>query len=172
MTQRISDHALSLELNRYHRFKARFKEAFPDIEEAEFSDTLEGITDLHELIGEVIRSALADQAMASGLKLRLDDMRRRLSRIEAGAQKKRQLALDALTDAGLRKLTQPDFTVSVRAGTPALMITSENNIPEAYWLPQPARLDRQGVLVALKSGETVDGATLSNPAPSLSVRTR
>jgi len=172
MTQRISDHAVKLELSRYHRFRAQLKEAFPDIEEAEFADTLEGITELHELIGEVIRSALADQALASGLKQRVEDMRQRLSRLEGRAQKKRQLALDALADAEIRKLTQPDFTVSVRAGMPALMITCEDDIPDEFWLPQPNKLDRQGVLLALKSGEPVLGATLTNPAPSLSVRTR
>lgn len=172
MTQQVSDHAISLELNRYHRFRSELKEAFPDIEEAEFADTLEGITDLHELIGEVIRSALADQAMAARLKERLDDMRQRLSRLEARAQKKRQLALGALGDANIRKLTQPDFTVSVRSGAPSLMITAEDDIPEEFWLPQPAKLDRQGVLLALKSGEPVVGATLTNPSPTLSVRTK
>jgi len=164
--------ALALEINRYQRLREELKSAFPDIEEAEFADTLEGITDLHELISEVIRSALADQAMAAGLKQRLEDMRARLTRFEEGARKKRQLALGALDDADIRRLTQPDFTVSVRAGTPALTITSEEDIPQDFWLPQPDKLDRQRVLLALKSGDVIAGATLSNPAPTLSVRTK
>lgn len=172
MVHHAPKQALAHEINRYHRLREELKLAFPDIEEDEFADTLEGITDLHELVGEVIRSALADQAMALGLKQRLEDMRDRLARLEEGARRKRQLALGALDDADIRKLMQPDFTVSVRAGTPALMITAEENIPPDFWLPQPDKLDRQRVLLALKSGEAVAGATLSNPAPTLSVRTK
>ena len=66
----------------------------------------------------------------------------------------------------------PDFTVSVRSGTPALMITAEVNIPLDFWLTQPDKLDRLRVLLVLKSGEVVAGATLSNPAHTLSVRTK
>ena len=54
-------------------------------------DTLEGITDLHEMIAAVIRSALVDEALHWGLRSRLDNMRERLSRLEVSASKKREL---------------------------------------------------------------------------------
>lgn len=172
MSRHGSERNLALEVHRYRQLREELKQAFPEIEEEDFADTLEGITDLHEMIAAVIRSALADQAMASGLKTRVEDMRTRLSRIEDRAAKKRQLALDALVDADIRKLMQPDFTVSVRSGTPALTVVSEQEIPADFWVPQPPKLDRQGVLAALKSGRDVSGASLNNPQPTLSVRTK
>ena len=55
-----------------------------------------------------------------------------------------------MTEVGLSKLEQPDFTASARAGTPALVVISEDTIPPVYWLPQPLRLDRQVLLGVLK----------------------
>lgn len=172
MKQHASHRNIAHEVHRYRSLREQLLEAFPDIDQDDFADTLEGITDLHEMIAEVIRSALADQAMASGLKQRLEEMRVRLSRIDERAAKKRQLALDALVDADIRKLMQPDFTVSVRPGTRALVVVAEGDIPEGYWILQPPKLDRQGVVAALKAGTAVAGAALNNPAPTLSVRTR
>ena len=99
-------------------------------------------------------------------------MRERLSRLELRASKKRQLALEAMTEVGLTKLEQPDFTASARAGSPALVVIAEDRIPEAYWLPQPPKLDRQAILGELKRGIEIPGAEMSNPKPVLSVRTK
>jgi hypothetical protein len=143
-----------------------------DLDDETIRDTLEGITNLHEMIAAVIRSALVDEALQAGLRSRVDDMRERLSRLELRASKKRQLALEAMTDVGLSKLEQPDFTASARAGTPALVVMAEERIPETYWLPQPPKLDRQAILGELKRGAEIPGAQMSNPKPVLSVRTK
>ena len=95
-----------------------------------------------------------------GLRSRVDDMKERLSRLELRANKKRELALDAMTEAGLTKLEQPDFTASTRAGSLPSWSSSEQTIPEAYWLPQPPKLDRQGLLGELKRGAAIPGAEL------------
>ena len=73
---------------------------------------------------------------------------------------------------GLTKLKQSDFTALTRAGSPALIVVSKQTIPETYWLPQPPKLDRQGLLGELKRGLEVQGAEMSNPKPVLSVRTK
>jgi hypothetical protein len=99
-------------------------------------------------------------------------MKERLSRLEARADKKRELALETMCEAGLRKIEQPDFTASARAGSPSILIIAEKEIPAAYWLPQPPKLDRQALLLALKQGNQVAGTQLANPKQILSVRTR
>ena len=164
--------SISTELAKYQLFRQRLLADFPSADEETLLDTLEGITDLHEMIAAVIRSALVDEALHSGLRFRVDDMKERLSRLELRANKKRELALDAMTEAGLTKLEQPDFTAFTRAGSPALVIIAEGNIPESYWLPQPPKLDRQAILGELKRGIEVPGAQMKNPKPVLSVRTK
>ena len=64
-----------------------------------------------------------------GLRFRLEDMKERLSRLELRAAKKRRLALEAMTEVGLTKLDQPDFTASARAGSPALVVIAEDRYP-------------------------------------------
>jgi hypothetical protein len=77
-----------------------------------------------------------------------------------------------MSEVGLSKLEQPDFTASTRSGSPSLLVISEQTIPPAYWLPQPPKLDRQGLLAELKRGAAIQGAELSNPKPILMVRTK
>jgi Siphovirus Gp157 len=160
------------DIHLYTYLRQRLIAAFPDADEDTIRDTLEGITSLHELIAETIRSALIDEALQGGLRSRLQDMKDRLARLEARAVKKREIALEAMSEADLRKIEQPDFTASVRAGSHALVVVAEREIPEPYWLPQPPKLDRQAVLGALKQGQDVTGAQLSNPKQVLSVRTK
>ncbi len=164
--------SLKIETSKYQALRERLLADWPTVEEECLHDTLEGITDLHEMIAAVIRSALVDEALHSGLRSRLDDMRERLSRLELRASKKRELALEAMTEVGLSKLEQPDFTASARAGSPALVVVSQERIPAAYWVPQPPKLDRQTILGELKRGLEVQGTEMSNPKPVLSVRTK
>ena len=66
-----------------------------------------------------------------------------------------------------QKVAAPDFTVSIRPGSPALVVVDENAIPSPYWVPREPRLDRLGLLNDLKTGLPVAGAELSNPEPVL-----
>ena len=113
---------LKTELQLYQVLRDRLAQEFPETDDETIRDTLEGITDLHEMIAAVIRSALVDEALHAGLRCRMDDMKERLSRLEIRASKKRELALHAMSEVGLSKLEQPDFTASTRAGSPALLV--------------------------------------------------
>ena len=150
--------SLKIETSKYQVLRERLLADWPTMEEECLLDTFEGITDLHEMIAAVIRSALVDEAFHAGLRFRLDDMKERLSRLELRATKKRQLALEAMTEVGLTKLEQPDFTASARAGSPALVVIAEDRIPEAYWLPQPPKLDRQAILGRTQAGHRNPGS--------------
>jgi hypothetical protein len=163
---------LSIERSKYLALKERLLAECPDADEDTFRDTLEGITELHEMIAAVVRSALVDEALQTGLRTRLEEMRQRLARLAERGAKKRQLALDAMCDAGLKKLEEPDFTASARAGLPHLVIVAAPEISEHYWVPQPPKLDRQALLADLKQGAVIQGAQLGNSRPILSVRTK
>jgi hypothetical protein len=96
---------------------------YPDLDQETLVDSLEEITDLHEMIAAVIRSALVE-ALQGGLRSRIDEMQLRLVRLEERGAKKRQLAQEAMTEAGLKRLEQPDFTASERAGSRSLVLVA------------------------------------------------
>ena len=160
------------EIQRYTRIREWLLQHFPDVDDQTIRDTLEGITDLHEMIAAVIRSALVDEALSAGLRKRLEDMKERLTRLEERGAKKRQLALAAMDEVGLSKLQQSDFTASTRPGSPSLLVTAEDEVPSPYWVPQPPKLDRQALLGELKRGADIPGVQLNNPNPVLVVRTK
>jgi Siphovirus Gp157 len=145
---------------------------FPDIDDDALGDTVEGISDLPQVVAAVLRSHLDDLAMASALRSRLANMQERLARIEARAEKKRALVASVMERADLRKLTEPDFTVSLRPTPQPLVISAESEIPATYWKPQAPRLDRSALIAALKAGEQVPGASLGNGGVIIAVRTR
>jgi hypothetical protein len=164
--------SLSVEVTKYQLLKQRLLSEYPQSDDDTLHDTLEGITELHEMIAAVIRSALVDEALQVGLRSRLDDMKQRLTRLDLRCEKKRQLALEAMSETGVRKLEQSDFTASARAGSPALVVVSEGDIPETYWVLQSPKLNRQALLADMKRGDEIPGVQLGNPKPILTVRTK
>ena len=168
----MSGFHLKVELSNYCYLKEKLTAAFPEVGDDTLTDTLEGITDLHEMITAVIRSALVDEALSTGLRNRLNDMKERLARLEERGFKKRKLALEAMDEVGLNKLQQPDFTASTRPGSPSLLVTAESDVPAPYWVPQPPKMDRQALLGELKRGNEIPGVQLNNPKTFLVVRTK
>ena len=156
----------------YRTVRDRIREQDPQIDEQTLADTVEGLTDLHEILMAVIRASLADQALATGLEGRIGEMQARRDRLEDRAAKRRQIAKEVMVELDLKKLAAPDFTASIRPGTPALMVIDEAAVPSVYWEPREPRLNRQGLANDLKQGAEIVGVALSNPEPVLSVRTK
>lgn len=163
---------LEIAATTYRALRDRIKAQDPELDEQTLADTVEGLTDLHEILGAIVRAALADEALAHGLKGRIAEMEDRLTRLQERAVKRRQIVKDVMVESDIKEITAPDFTASIRPGLPALVVLDEAAVPSLYWEPREPRLKRQELALDLKGGAEVAGATLSNPEPVLSVRTR
>ncbi len=163
---------LRRELTHHQYLRERLAADFPNADEECLRDTLEGLTNLTDMLAEVLRSALEDQAFVTALRGRVGDMQTRLTRIEERARKKRDLVCSVMERADVRKLMEPDLTVSLRPSRAPLVVTDEEVIPEGYWKAQAPKLDRQGLIATLSAGRDVPGALLGNAPMTISVRTK
>jgi hypothetical protein len=76
----------------YRTLRDRLCAEDPQIDEQTLADTTEGLTDLHDILAAIIRAALADQALATGLEGRIGEMLARRDRLQDRAAKRRQIA--------------------------------------------------------------------------------
>ena len=135
--------------------------ALPDDDDnALLLGTIEGETDVLELLDRVVEQSIADNRLA-------DAARERAKRIEALAVRARDIALRIIEALGVSPLERPVYTASLSHPRKPL-VTDESALPEAYIRRAP---DMREIGKALRAGEEVAGAVLSNPAPQLTIRT-
>jgi Siphovirus Gp157 len=163
---------LTHSLGVYQTIRERIIALEANIDEVTLADTLEGITDIHEGLAAVVRSALYDEALADGLKDHIQRQQERLKRLTERGAERRRIARDAMIEVAIKKIAAPDFTLSLRAGSPALVVIDELVVPDDYWEVREPRLNRASALSDLKNGVAIPGLQLSNPEPVLNVRVR
>lgn len=101
----------------------------------------------------------------------MDDMAARKKRFEDRIKALGDAACKAMLEAEVQKIEEPDFTVSIRKGTPKVVIADEDQIP-AFFINMKPVLDKAKIKAQLQDGEPVPGATLSNAEPTITVRVK
>jgi len=106
------------------------RQMFPDESDDDLADTVAGESNLPDAILAVLRAALEREAHAKALGEMIDGMTARKRRLEEGAKSMRLAALQAMQDAGLKKLAAPDMSLSVSPGKSRLVILDDAAVPE------------------------------------------
>lgn len=140
-------------------------------------DTLDGISDLKELIAYAARQARYEEAQAEACKALIAEMQARKKRREEKAEKLRAAIIEAMEATGEKKIDAPDATISIRAGKPKLVIgrpcegTSPwrfVNVKKVYSWNATAISEA----IALFDQEAMELAHWTNPEPILTLRGR
>lgn len=165
-------HALQAELSHHQALVADLRRRFPDADEDTIADTVEGISNLDEALAEVARSVADDKAAAEACGLRIADLEIRKKRHLDRADTKRDAIANAMAAAGIKKVAAPDVTLSLSDGRPKVVVTNEDQVIAEGYGKTTVTVDRTALGDALKAGNEVLGATLSNSSPVLTVRTK
>lgn len=144
---------------------------FPELEGDEElrADMIEAETDTLELLALLVRKKAEADAYATGIKSYQDELGKRRSRMERRSEASKELMFKIMDAAGLQKAELQEATLSIRAGTPKVLITDEGSLPDQF-VKVERTAKKKEIADALKKGEAVEGASLSNGEATLMVR--
>lgn len=138
----------------------QIREMLGDTEDEKLlADTIGGETDALEILDRLVEQTLADEAL-------VDSARARIKRLEARADRRRNIVLQMMEAMGLKKLERALATLSVSYRTKPI-ITDASLLPVELLRTAP---DMHAVANALKDGP-VAGAETSNATAVLTLRT-
>lgn len=163
------DRKLQLEIDAAQRLKDKLIATYG--EDADLiRDMVEGETSLHEAIGKAALELAAVEGEIEGVKIAKTKLDERLERHLKRAEGIRDAIQTAMETAELTSLKTPAATLSMRASPPRVKIADLALIPTCLMVQPPPSPDKRAIGAALKAGEVIPGASLSNQPPALSVR--
>lgn len=144
------------------------REALSDDERA-YLDTLEGETDLYELVARLLDQVETDEGIQARLAEQIADRTARKQRAAERVRHTRE-AIQALMEcAQIDKLALPEATLSVRKVAPKAIVTDEAAVPDELCKFKRSP-DMAAIKAEMEAGRAVSGVPLDNGSISLTVR--
>jgi hypothetical protein len=142
---------------------------FCDDEDAAIT-VVEGETSLLEVIDEVLVRITEIDAHCDGIDAAIAKLGARKNRLKVQAERLKASLLLALDTIEAKKLERPSATLSIAKIPDKAVITSEESIPSSFLVEKTEiKPDKKAILAALKAGEAVPGAELSNGGVTLRI---
>lgn len=132
-------------------------------------DTIEGETNIREIVARLVAEEGEEKAVLEGLDRYSDGLAARKSRIKQRIETRRALIATALDIAELKSLDTPTGKVTVTPVAPKAIYQDEALIPSRFWKAGTPTLDKKAVTDALKAGDEIPGATLSNGSKTIRI---
>lgn len=129
-----------------------------EIDEQTVIDTMENIGAIEKLESYVkIQRQLEAECAAFDAEIKRMTDRKHV--IERHIDRLKAAQVDFMQATGQRKAEAGTFTLTLRENK-SVKVLDESAIPETFWKPQPAKLDKAGIKDALKAGESVPGCEI------------
>lgn len=134
-----------------------------------FRDTLEGNTRFNEIMDRLLSELRDNETLAEAAAQRIGKIRERQTRMTHRAQFYRGLMHRLLSITGLKSVALGEAKISVCKSPDKVIITDESAIPDAFCkiVKEP---NKTAIKNAIKNGQYVPGATLSNGGTTIQVR--
>lgn len=169
VAEKPTGYLLSKEMEAARVLREQLRDIAGDDEDA-IRDTIEGETNLHEVIRRVVEEISAATANVEGIKAHIEKLKARQERLEAGIETRRAAILNAMAIGEIKKLDAGIATLSRKPVPPKLVVVDETAIPSKFWKRAEPTLDKKALTSALKDEELVPGAQMSNGGETLALR--
>lgn len=150
-----------------HSLLARFPELAEDDDLR--LGMIEGQTDAKELLEQLVRRKAEADAYDEGIGLHIKELGQRRSRMQRRSEAAKELMFKIMEAAELPKIELAEATLSIRTGVPKVIITDESLLPEQFVKVERTPMKAE-ISKAIKDGQTVEGASLSNGEATLAIR--
>lgn len=146
---------------------------YPELAEDDVlrADMIEGATEAKELLSQIVRRIGERQSLANAAAEYAKEISERKARMERAVEALRSLAFKVMSAGDLQKMELPEATLSIRKGTPKVIVTDETVLPPDC-VKTAVSPDKAAIKEKLSAGQTVPGAQLSNGEPTLSIRVK
>jgi Siphovirus Gp157 len=127
--------------------------------------------DVDKILRRLASAAIQAKADAAAADAIMDDLKTRRDRFRRAEEIYRATIINAMEAVGITKFPTPQFSLTVSAGKPKVLITEETLIPDdlMIWTKTPSK---SAVKQALETYGDVPGAVMSQAPPTLTIRTR
>jgi len=142
--------------DQYQSVLSKIDEGIPEDVIRDTLESLEGdISDKVESMAKMIKSIEGEEKIFETEEKRLYDRRKTLENHRISI---RNYIGEQLIKTGIEKIKGQVFTVAMQDNPPSVAITG--TIPQNYYIPQPATVDRRKLIEDLKEGIKVENAEL------------
>ena len=130
----------------------------------------EGI-DVDTVLRRLVLASIQARSDEEAASSRIKDLIARRDRFAAHKETYRKLIIWLAGEMGKTNMTDPEFTLSIRPGAAKVLITDASALPHGYFVTERVPL-KTNIADALKRGEAISGASLSNSPSVLTIRTK
>jgi hypothetical protein len=140
-----------------------------DLDEQLKLSTLEGETELIELVSLLLSENEDDEGNIGQVKAQIEVRRERIARFERRIDARKNAIVSLMDTAQITKLPLPEATVTLRTLGPRPKVSIEEAVPDEFckFVRKP---DMEAIKAAFERGEQIPGVILTNGGASLTVR--
>jgi hypothetical protein len=132
------------------------------------ADMLEGSTDLHAIMERLLTEERETNELIAVVGNRIENLSARRAMFRSRQTSLRDVMMEILQRADLRKIALPEATVSITRRGPAVQIIDDTLVPDAYCRFK-REVSKTAIKDAINAGEEVPGATLDNGSETLRI---
>jgi len=132
------------------------------------ADMLEGSTDLHKIMQHLLDAEREADELIEATKERIEKISARRSMFRLRQTSLRDVMMNIMQRADLRKVILPEATISITRRGPAVQILDEELIPEQFFRIK-MEVSKTALKEALSDGEIIPGAVLDNGSETIRI---
>lgn len=141
------------------------------LDDGTLHDTLDSIKEAFDVKAENIAKVIKE---VTGQAEMIDDEIKRLTQRKSAmtnnAKSMKLYLQEQMERVGTRKVQGELLTVAIQKNAPSVRVINERSIPEEFFIPQPAKLDKKQLKAELKNGLDLEGVAELVQTESVRIR--